>query len=153
MRFWDSSAVVPLLVGEASSPAVMRTLDADPEMVAWWATEPECVSAIARLEREGALDPAATGAALRRLDALVRAWQEVQPVAAVRRGSIRLLRVHPLRATDALQLAAASLVAEGHPDTLPFVTLDDRLAQAAEREGFPVVRPDADASDRAPRSS
>jgi predicted nucleic acid-binding protein len=53
----------------------------------------------------------------------------------------RLLRVHPLRAADALQLAAAIIAAEDDPRSLPFVTLDDRLALAAEREGFPVVDP------------
>ncbi len=147
MRFWDSSAIVPLLVGEVSSAAVLRSLAGDPEIVAWWTTEAECVSALARLEREGSLSPAATSQAIRRLAALARAWQEVQPVAAVRQTAIRLLRVHPLRAADAMQLAAAWLAAEGHPATLPLVTLDDRLGQAAEREGFPVVRPD----DGAPR--
>jgi predicted nucleic acid-binding protein len=63
-------------------------------------------------------------------------------MALVRQTAIRLLRVHPLRTADALQLAAAIAAAEDHPATLPFVTLDERLAQAAEREGFPVARPD-----------
>lgn len=145
MRFWDSSAIVPLLIGEASTTAVLRTLRADPEIVAWWASEVECVSALARLEREAALAPAEMSAALHRLKALAGSWLEVQPVATVRETAIRLLRVHPLRAADALQLAAASAAAEGHPHTLEFVTLDERLAQAAEREGFPIVRP-ADAA-------
>lgn len=55
----------------------------------------------------------------------------------------RLLRVHPLCAADALQLAAARMAAEDRPETLPFVTLDDRLALAAQREGFEVIRPAA----------
>lgn len=147
MKFWDSSAIVPLLVGEAASPAMLRTLDDDPEIVAWWATETECVSALARLEREGDLTQAGLGAALRRLEALARSWQEVQAVPAVRHASIRLLRVHPLRAGDALQLAAAVVVAEGYPATLPFVTLDDRLALAAMREGFQVLGLDDATSD------
>jgi hypothetical protein len=29
------------------------------------------------------------------------------------------------------------VAAEGHPDTLEVVTLDRRLAETAEREGFP----------------
>ncbi len=141
MRFWDSSAVVPLLVVEPSSPAVMRSYELDPEIVAWWATEAECVSALARLEREGSLASSSMVEGLRRLDALAQAWREVQPVAAVREIAVRLLRVHPLRTADALQLAAAIVVAEGHPSSLPLVTLDERLAQAAEREGFAIVRP------------
>jgi uncharacterized protein len=142
MRFWDSSAVVPLLVAEASSAAVLREYELDPEVVAWWATEAECVSALARLEREGNLDAPSFGEGLRRLGRLARGWREVQPVTTVRTTAIRLLRVHPLRTADALQLGAAIVAAEDHPATLPLVTLDDRLAQAAEREGFVVVRPD-----------
>ena len=142
MRFWDSSALVSILVAEATSAAVMRAYELDPEVVAWWATEAECVSALARLEREGSLASSSMVDGLRRLEALARAWQEVQPVTAVRKIAIRLLRVHPLRTADALQLGAAIVAAEDHPATLRFVTLDERLAQAAEREGFPVVRPD-----------
>jgi hypothetical protein len=80
--------------------------------------------------------------ALHRLDALSMAWREVQPVGRVRQVATRLLRVHPLRAGDALQLGAAIVASEDQPATLPIVTLDDRLAQAAEREGFMVLRPD-----------
>jgi hypothetical protein len=46
------------------------------------------------------------------------------------------LRVHPLRAADALQLAAAYIAAERRPSSLELVILDDRLAAAARREGF-----------------
>lgn len=141
MRFWDSSAVVPLLVAEASSGAVLREYEVDPEVVSWWATEAECVSALARLERDGTLTAQALSEGLRRLDALARAWREVQPVTAVRTIAIRLLRVHPLRTADALQLGAAIVAAEDHPATLQLVTFDERLALAAEREGFVVVRP------------
>jgi predicted nucleic acid-binding protein len=69
------------------------------------------------------------------------AWREVLPVAKVRQIAPRLFRVHPLRAGDALQPGAAIVGAEDQPASLPFVTLDDRLAQAAERECFTVVRP------------
>jgi predicted nucleic acid-binding protein len=78
----------------------------------------------------------AVSAALGRLDSLAEAWHEVQPVAAVRGTARRLLRVHPLRAADALQLAAAVVAGEGLPASLPLVTLDERLAAAARREGF-----------------
>lgn len=109
-------------------------------MLVWWATDVECASAIARVERassaSGAFD---ARVAYERLDALSAAWQEVQPVAALRRLAVRLLRVHPLRAADSLQLAAAILASEHDPTSLQFVTLDDRLADAAAREGFRIV--------------
>jgi len=113
----------------------MREYELDPEVVAWWATEAECVSALARLEREGSLTAPSMVEGLRRLDGLARAWREVQPVTAVRQTAIRLLRVHPLRTADALQLGAAIVAAEDHPATLQLVTLDERLAQGGRHAG------------------
>lgn len=141
MRFWDSSAVVPLLVDEPASVAAHAEHARDADIAAWWGTEVECVSALSRLEREGLLASGSLVDAIRRLDGLAAAWQEVQPISRVRKTAIRMLRVHSLRAADALQLAAAMVAAEDNPATLPFVTFDDRLGEAAEREGFVVVRP------------
>ena len=151
MRFWDSSAIVPLVVAERSSAAVLDELERDPDIVAWWATEVECVSALARLEQDGGLDGPALAQALARLDALVDAWQEVQPIARIRQVAVRLLRVHELRAADALQLGAALAAAEDQPASLPIVTLDDRLGRAAEREGFRVGATGMTASAPIPR--
>jgi predicted nucleic acid-binding protein len=141
MKFWDSSVIVPLLVNQASSVAVSDEVERDPDLVVWWGTGVECVSAFTRLEREGKITAAELVAAIDNLPVLAASWQEVQPAARVRQTAERLLRVHPLRAADALQLAAAVIAADDDPRSLPFVTLDDRLARAAEREGFPVVEP------------
>jgi predicted nucleic acid-binding protein len=88
-------------------------------IVTWWATRVECASARGRLRREGSLDEAGFGASLRRLTTYAAAWAEVEHSAAVRRTALRLLRVHPLHAADALQLAAALAAAdiEGFPVT------------------------------------
>ena len=110
-------------------------------MLVWWATEVECVSAIARLERDGDLASDAALEALERLDGLAAGWHEIQPVETARRTARRLLRVHALRAADALQLAAAIVASEGHPGSLEVVSLDDRLIAVARREGFPVLKP------------
>jgi predicted nucleic acid-binding protein len=141
VRFWDTSAIVRLLVADSASAAVLSEYELDPEVIAWWATEAECVSALARVERDGNLTAASMAEGLRRLDGLSRAWREVQPVIAVRTTAIRLLRVHPLRTGDALQLGAAIVASENHPASLQIVTLDEVLAQAGEREGFSIVRP------------
>jgi predicted nucleic acid-binding protein len=101
----------------------------------------ECVSAVGRGERSAALDAAQAEEALRRLSDLGQRWVEVQPVGSVRTTARRLLRLHPLRSADALQLAAAIVCAEGEPGVLPFVCLDARLADAARREGFTVLEP------------
>jgi uncharacterized protein len=141
MRFWDSSAVVPLLIGETMSAAVLVEFRRDPEMAVWWLTEVECVSALSRHERDGDLNVDAMVDAMGRLDDLGAAWREIQPVNRVRQVANRLLRVHPLRGADALQLAAAIIAAEEEPATLDLVTLDQRLSAAATREGFRVIRP------------
>lgn len=130
---------MPLLVTDPLTARVQAVFEADPVVVAWWASEVECASALARLEREGAASRQSVGAALDRLDALAASWHEIQPAEQVRRRARRLLRVHPLRAADSLQLAAALVAAEGHPGSLELVSLDERLADAALREGFRVV--------------
>jgi predicted nucleic acid-binding protein len=111
---------------------------ADPLMFVWWGTEIECASALARLERDGALDETAATEAFARLRALADSWHEVEATDHIRVLAVRLLRVHPLRAADALQLAAAYVAAEQLPSSLPLVTLDDQLATAARKEGFAV---------------
>ena len=136
MRFWDASAIVPLLMTEVATKALQGRAGSDPAMLVWWATEVECASAIARLERDGALDAAAVNAAFDRLKRLGEGWHEVEPSDAVREAAVRFLRVHPLRAADALQLAAAFVAAERRPSSLEIVTLDERLAAAARKEGF-----------------
>jgi uncharacterized protein len=136
MRFWDSSAIVPLLVREEGTGRLLRLLRRDAEMLVWWSSGVECVSALCRLEREGQLSRSAMTSALGRLDELAASWIEIEPGQSIRETARRLLRVHALRAADALQLAAAILASEGQPSTLPLVCLDPRLSEAADREGF-----------------
>lgn len=139
MKFWDSSAIVPLLVEEETTLLLLALFFADPGMIAWWGTSIECAAALARREREGFLDSAESTSAFRRLDALSRHWNRIEPVDAVLETARRLVRVHPLRAADSLQLAAAIVASEGSPSSVEFVCLDDRLVSAAQREGFEVI--------------
>jgi len=136
MRFWDSSALVPLMAAEEASLAISALYAQDLEVAVWWATPVECASAIARLERDEALAQRQAGEAFARLDAFAASWLQVEPTDEIRELARRLLRVHPLRAADALQLASAIVAAERRPSTLVFVTLDDRLRTAAAKEGF-----------------
>jgi predicted nucleic acid-binding protein len=139
VRYWDSSALLPLVVQEPTTVSMQRLLKADHDVLTWWATRVEAASALARLAREGAMDDRTVQAAFTRLDALARTWDEVLPHDSVRDHATRLLRVHPLRAADALQLASALTASEHRPETLPLVTLDARLGEAARREGFSVL--------------
>ncbi|MCI0633521.1 MAG: type II toxin-antitoxin system VapC family toxin [Actinobacteria bacterium] len=139
MRFWDSSALVPVIVAEPTS-APMRELASDgTELLVWWATPIECASAVARREREGVLTADGVREAVVTLEELSEVWFEVPPRDGLRDDARRLVRIHELKAADAFQLAAARAASEATPETLPFVTLDGRLTVAAQREGFPVV--------------
>ena len=139
MKFWDSSAIVPLLVTEASTRQLQALASNDSTLLVWWASEVECVSALARLEREGSLSQSDMMAALQRLHQLAHGWSEIEPSDELREAAARFLRVHPLRAADSLQLAAAFMAAERRPVSLEFVTRDERLALAAGKEGFRVI--------------
>lgn len=137
MRFWDSSAIVPLLVRQPSTPVIVDLFNTDAEILVWWGTSVECISALARLERDGSLSNRDVSMAQARLRGLAEAWHEVQPHERVRSRAERLLRVHPLRAADALQLAAALEVAGESP--IELVCLDRRLGEAASRENLTVI--------------
>jgi len=139
MRFWDTSAILPLLVEEPRTQAMVELMRDDPAAAVWWLTPVECWSALARLEREGRLTEVGVAAAATLLREAARRWTEVPPLERIRDQASRLVRLHPLRAADALQLAAAVVLADFEPRTLPVVTLDDRLAAAARREGFEVM--------------
>ena len=138
MRYWDSSALVSLLVDEAGSESRQAMLRQDQGIVTWWDSWVECASAVCRLHREGALDDAGLEQSLGRLGALAAGWVEIRPLDRIRRRAIRLLRVHPLRAADALQLAAALTASAEEPADLEVVSSDARLSAAARREGFAV---------------
>ncbi len=140
MKFWDSSAIVPLLVDQPASTAVEEVVKSDPLMTVWWGTKVECVSAISRLERlEQKLRIDQSVVALEILDGIANHWAEVGATEEVRIKAQRLLRVHELRAGDAFQLAAALVACEGYPAAFDFICLDKRLSVAAMREGFRVV--------------
>lgn len=139
MRFWDASAVVPLLVSEEPTSAVRSLLVEDPQIAIWALTPLELLSALWRRRRLGEIEVRAQTSAEGTLLELEAAWSIVADVAQVDRRARRLLAVHPLRAADAAQLAAALLACDERPERLPFVTLDERLAEAARREGFAVL--------------
>lgn len=136
MRFWDSSAITPLLVEETDSVLREKQLREDTDMLVWYGTLAELESALNRRKREGALKKEGEKAARRRLDLLESSWLEVQPTVTVRERALRLLRVHPLRAADAFQLAAALVATSEQPRGHVFYTNDVRLNDAAAAEGF-----------------
>jgi len=139
MKFWDSSAVIPLCLKETHSEKVLDLLKEDEDLIVWWETRIECLSALARRRREGIFSAKEESAAKALLSRLTEEWSEVLPGELVRKRTERLLAVHPLRAADAFQLGAALVWAEEKPLGLGLVCLDQNLREAASKEGFEVL--------------
>lgn len=143
MKFWDTSALIPLVVDERASAETRRLLDEDQDVVVWMLTSVELLSALGKLGRAAPeLTDLLPGVRLDALD-LFKQWAAVTHVEGVRRRAERLVGVHPLTAADALQLGAALLASGDRPETLDFVTLDHTLGRCAQLEGFrvhPVIR-------------
>ena len=139
MKFWDASGLIPLCLYERQTASLRKIAQDDEAIAAWWSSPVECLSALARLRREDALSASEEGQAQAVLRALMGAWTEVEPSGMVREQAGRVLRLHPLRAADALQLAAALVWCQGDPIHHDFVCLDQRLREAARREGFHIL--------------
>ena len=135
--FWDASAIVPLCVGQAGSGFAREALRSK-SIAVWWGTPVETASAFARLVCAGELDQRDLRMTMTRLAALRGMWIEVQPSEGLRALAEGLIERHPLRAADALQLAAALIWSRRRPQKRSFVCLDGRLADAAGKEGFSV---------------
>jgi hypothetical protein len=130
---------VALVVEQTATASVRALRHEDAVVVAWTLSEVEVCSAIERLRREGVL---ASEQAAHDLEDVGKVWRQVRmidSVSAVKQRAKRLLARHALRAADALQLGAALLAADDDPEGFEFVTLDERLAEAARREGFRVL--------------
>ena len=139
MTFWDTSALVPLIVEEPATQAMRDLVSRDGEVVIWMLTSVELLSTLGRLGRMAdELEDVLPTARAEVMD-LCRHCTTVTHVVEVRRRAERLVSVHPLSAADAMQLAAALLVSGDRPDTLDFVTLDRSLARSARLEGFRVT--------------
>jgi len=139
MRFWDSSAVVPLINQEESTSAMRAILGEDATVIVWAMTSLEVTSALWRRHRAGELTESARATAAELLAGLEANWSVAIDVGEVMTRARRVLAAHALRAADAAQLAAALVCCRERTDNLYFVTLDKRLAEAARREGLRVL--------------
>ena len=134
--FWDSSALVPLLLAEQRSAEMEALQGSDGDPAIWWTCQVECQSAVYRRYRKAQFPPAILDQALKRLEELIEDADIIPPADPLRRRAGRLLALHPLSAADALQLAAALVWCDEQPTGVSFICLDDRLREAARREGF-----------------
>ena len=139
MRFWDSSALLPLFSEEKFSGVAGRLLRGDDEVVVWWGPWIECSVAISRLRREDVLNEVGEEEARAALDLLENNWVERRPTNDTRLLAMLISKYHPLKAADALQIAAALRWCDGDTAGVKFVCLDAQLRRAARDEGFVVL--------------
>jgi predicted nucleic acid-binding protein len=138
--FWDSSGIIPLCCQQPQSTAARRSARVYNMQIVWWGTFIETLSGIYRLAREGGLTARESQAAVKALESLCNKWSEILPSDEIRLTAERLLRTHPLRSGDALQLASALVWCGTYPAGHAFICADVRLSEAADKEGFKVIR-------------
>lgn len=139
MRFWDASALVPLLVPEPKTETVARLLRSDADIIVSWTATIECVSACVRRYRERIASEIQLAGALNRLRDLSTHWNVAEPTTSLRLFAEKIVARHALRTGDAIQLASAAVTADGSGEPLEFVCFDRRLALAAAAEGFRIT--------------
>ena len=140
MTFLDSSLLVRRYAGRRGAPAA-ATRDLLQDFAVSDIARVEVPSALQRRVREGQLDPRGAKAAL---DAFARDLRSLTRVGVDDRvldGSAALLKRHPLRSLDAIQLASALRLAHGAPGPVTFGSADARLNAAARAEGLELLLP------------
>ncbi len=137
--FWDSSALVLLVCQQSLSAKARAAHRIHSWLQVWWGTRIECHSALQRLIREGVLTSKEERQAISSLGKLANQWIEILPAEELRLAAEHLLSIHPLRAADALQLAAALMWCNSFPKGRPFICADKILSEAATKEGFTVT--------------
>jgi predicted nucleic acid-binding protein len=137
--FWDSSSLVPLCIQQPSTP-VVEPLSKQYSISVWWAASVEIRSAFTRLVRMRQLTSNGQVQAQITLEALRTNWREVRPSDEIRDRAELLLDRFPLRAADAIQLAAALAWASGKPSTRTFISGDAQLLDAATQLGFQTIQ-------------
>ena len=138
MRFWDTSAIGPLLWQEKFTDQRLQELETDRLMVVWWGTLVEIESALCRRLNRDEIQADQGEQVRSRLKVLTDAWVEIEPSYMLREMAKRLIRVHNLRSADSLQLAAALVACGNDPQGHVFLTADQVLRTAASKEGFKV---------------
>ncbi len=97
VRFWDTSALVTLLVDESQTDYSLGSLVEDQEMLVWCLIRVEVMSALCCCNREGVLADVDFRHAKARLTTILENVYEIKAIEAVRDRACRLLEVHPLR--------------------------------------------------------
>ena len=137
--FFDTSAVVPLIVAQPTSQQARKAYRRFARQVVAWTASVEAAGAIYQSIRLGALRESNARRALARLSQLEKRWIEILATDRIRHSAISLLEIYDLRSADAIQLASALVWSNDKPRNRSFVCFDRKLNEAASAAGFSVV--------------
>lgn len=136
IAYFDTSAVIPLLIGEPSSATCARVWNEASRSISVRLLYPEARAALARAKRMGRITKSQHAAAVAELETIVTEIDHVEITAELARKAGDLAQTHQLRGYDAVHLAAAMAALDAE---LVLVTGDNDLAHAARSLGLPVA--------------
>lgn len=134
--YFDTSAVVPLIIEEPSTARCVRMWNDSSRAVSARFLYPEARAALAKARRMGRVTTSQLTASVEELDAIIPEIDHIEIAAGLARRAGELADTHDLRGYDAIHLAAAIDVAD---DDLVLVTGDADLAAAAISAGIAVA--------------
>ena len=137
-RYFDASALVKRYVHEVESPAVNRWLG-ESSSATCRLSEAEIAATLARKLRDHELSSATHKQKIALLNADLVSMRVIEMSPAIFVGVNAVVERYPLRAGDALHLAAALILRDVLGEELEFVCYDTRLRRAAQAEGLRVL--------------
>lgn len=136
IAYFDTSALIPLVVSEPGSPIAERIWDQADRIVSVRLLYAEARAALAQARRMGRVDPHQLPGLVADLDALYGQLDRVEVDDALVYRAGRLADDHDLRGYDAVHLAALLAVAD---DQTVFACGDIPLSAAASLHGVDVA--------------
>lgn len=144
LYFLDSSSATKLYVVEAGTSEMVNLVQHPDghDLAILSITVVEFRSAIRRRQRTGSLDDAFATVALTEFRSQLGNRVEVRPVTGdVFSQAEELIDRHPLKASDAIQLAGCLVLRATSAEVPIFVASDHQLLRAAASEGLPIFDP------------
>lgn len=138
MIFWDTSALLPAFVLEPTSQVIQKLYVEWSTKTIWTLTPVEVIAALARLEREQKITPQTKQEIRGHFEFVLPTFDLIGDIEIVKNRAYKIVNIHSLKSSDALQLAAALVACLDNPLGHHFISLDKNLAIAATKEGFKV---------------
>ena len=135
IAYFDTSAIIPLIINEPSSDRCNRVWNESSRVVSVRLLYPEARAALAKAERMGRISAAQRIAAIVELETIVTQVDHIEVTEALAHLAGELAQAHGLRGYDAVHLAGASAIADSD---VVLVTGDSDLANAANLIGIAV---------------